>query len=201
MFISPFPPKIVNLMRSNVNMQFVLDAYGAACYIIDYINKSDRGVSNLLRDVQKEIKEGNFSLQQSLQKISNTFHNNSELCIQEACYNILQLPMSRSSEDCVFIPTFPPSNRVQMVKSTERLAQLPPDSTDIFEKGLLDQYVRRPKQLRTLTLAEFAAEYTYSGKPSKNTLKLRNGPGYIRKRLKPRIIRYRNYNFELDPEN
>ncbi|KAK3928382.1 ATP-dependent DNA helicase [Frankliniella fusca] len=50
MFVSPFSPKILQLMRSNVNIQFVFDAYGAACYIIDYINKSDRGVSNLLRE-------------------------------------------------------------------------------------------------------------------------------------------------------
>ncbi|KAK3924058.1 Halomucin [Frankliniella fusca] len=63
MFISPFSVKMVTLMRSNVNLQFVLDAYGAACYIIDYINKSDRGMSNLLRNVLDEIKQENLSLQ------------------------------------------------------------------------------------------------------------------------------------------
>lgn len=200
MFISPFCVKMVALMRSNVNVQFVLDAYGAACYIIDYINKSDRGMSTLLRNVANEIKEGNFTLQKSLQKLSNTFHNNSELCIQEACYNILQLPMSRSSEVCIFISTFPPDQRVHMVKSSGRLQNLPPESTDVFEKGLLDHYARRPKLLKLLTLAEFAAWYSYSPSPSAKSIKLK-GHGYVRKRLRPRTIRYRNYHFELDPEN
>jgi len=140
-------------------------------------------------------------LQQSLQKLSNAYHNNSELCIQEACYNILQLSMSRSSEECIFIPTFPPANRVRLVKSAHRLAKLPPNSTDIFETGLIHHYVRRSKELKLLTLAEFVANYTYSGRQCKNGLKLRHGPGYVRKRLKPRIIRYRNYNYELDQDN
>ena len=201
MFISPFSKKMIKLMRSNQNLQFVLDAYGAACYVIDYINKSDRGMSNLMRDVLNELRKGNTSLQTSLRKISNTFHNNSELSVQEACYNILQLQMSRSSEECIFIPTFPPSQRVRMVKSNERLADLPECSTDIFETGLLDHYSKRPKNMNMLTLAEFAADYTFTSKSGKNTIKLLNNAGYIRKRLRPRTIRFRNYHFELDPDN
>ncbi|KAJ1528130.1 hypothetical protein ONE63_008044 [Megalurothrips usitatus] len=88
-FISPFSIKMLDLMRSNQNIQFVLDAYGAACYIIDYINKSSRGMSQLMRTVLQQIREGNDSLRDCLKKISNTFYNNSELSIQEAAYNIL----------------------------------------------------------------------------------------------------------------
>lgn len=100
--------------------------------------------------------------------------------------------MSRSSEECIFIPTFPANQRVRMVKSSERLENLPDQSTDVFEKGLLDHYSHRPKQLKTMTLAEFAANYTFSSKPSAKSIKLRGSSGYIRRRLKPRTIRYRN---------
>ncbi|KAE8739093.1 hypothetical protein FOCC_FOCC015416 [Frankliniella occidentalis] len=64
-FISPYSTKIIQLMRSNVNVQFVLDAFGAATYIIDYINKSSRGMSNLMREVLKEVREGNDNLRES----------------------------------------------------------------------------------------------------------------------------------------
>ncbi|KAK3913957.1 polyprotein [Frankliniella fusca] len=95
-FKSPYSPKILTLMRSNTNLQFVLNAYGAACYIIDYINKSCRGINKIIRDELQEITEGNDTLKESLCKISNSFHNNSELSIQGACYNnILKLPLSK----------------------------------------------------------------------------------------------------------
>ncbi|KAK3921374.1 ATP-dependent DNA helicase [Frankliniella fusca] len=199
--ISPFSPKLISLMRSNQNIQFVLDAFGAACYVIDYINKTDKGMSNLMRDILQEVRENNESIKQGLRMISNTFHNNSELCIQEACYNILQLHMSECSEECIFIPTFPPNERVKLVKSQEKLESLEDDSTDIFEGGLLDHYVNRPNTLSLITLAEFAAQYRFSTSPTKHSLKLKRNKGYITKRTKPRVIRYRNYHYELEPDN
>ncbi|KAK3919183.1 Fumarate hydratase, mitochondrial [Frankliniella fusca] len=172
-FISSYSPKILTLMRSNMNLQFVLDAYGAACYIIDYINKSSRGMSKIMRDILQEIRNGNDSLQQSLRKVSNTFYNNSELSIQEAVYNILQLPLSRSSEECIFIPTFPPTDRVHLVK----------------------------KFLENATLADFAANYRYATRPGPNYISLLNKSGYIFQKKQPRVIRFRNYHFEIDPES
>ncbi|KAK3909785.1 Pheromone-regulated membrane protein 6 [Frankliniella fusca] len=56
-----------------------------------------------------------FLRRKSSTKLSaNAFYNNSELSIQEACYNILQIPLSRSSEECISIPTFPAKDRVRM---------------------------------------------------------------------------------------
>lgn len=199
-FISPFSKKILDLMRSNQNIQFVFDAYGAACYIIDYINKSNRGMSELMKNVLKEIREGNDKLQESLRKISNTFHKNSELSIQEACYNILQLPLSKSSEECIFIPTFPKQDRVRLVKSQETLEKLNENSTDIFEQGLIQHYCNRPRDLELLSLAEFSADYRFSNKSGPNSIPLLNSSGFIFKRTKSRVIRFRNYHYEMDPE-
>lgn len=200
-FISPFSKKMLLLMRSNQNCQFVLDAYGAAAYIIDYINKSNRGISTIMKNVLEEVREGNESLRKSLAKISNTFYNNSELSIQEACYNILQLPLSYSSEESVFIPTFPKEDRIRMVKSREKLSQLHRKSDEIFQEGLIEHYMKRPRSLQNLTLSEFAADYRFSSKNGKNSIALKNNSGYIFKRRNSRVIRYRNYYYEEDPEN
>ncbi|KAK3933134.1 Halomucin [Frankliniella fusca] len=173
-FISPFSKKIIELMRSNINIQFVLDAFGAATYVIDYINKSSRGMSMILKQVLQEVREGNENLRKSLTKLSNAFYNNSELSIQEACYNILQIPLSRSSEECIFIPTFPAKDRVRMVKSHRKLEQLDEESTDMFESGLLEHYINRPDSLKDECLAHFAANYRYSSNDGKNAITLKN---------------------------
>lgn len=200
MFISPFSKKILLLMRSNQNIQFVLDPYGAACYIIDYINKSDRGMSNILREALHQIREGNKNLHDCLRQLSTKFHNNSELSIQEACYNILQLHMSESSESCVFIPTFPLENRVRMIKSKDDLKNLPDNSTEIFADGLINHYIDRPHSLDNLTLAEFAASYRFSKKQTSTGIALLRDKGFISKTRKPFVIRYRNYTYETDPD-
>ncbi|KAK3933002.1 OVARIAN TUMOR DOMAIN-containing deubiquitinating enzyme 10 [Frankliniella fusca] len=156
-YISPFSKKILKLMRSNINLQFVLDEYGAA---ITLINPSE-----------------------------------------EACYNVLQIPLSKSSEECIFIPTFPLKDRVRMVKSQARLEQMDENSTEIFESGLLDHYVNRPVSMEEECLAEFAAYYRYSSKRGKKGIALNNDSGFIFKRTCARIIRYRNYHYEVDPDN
>ncbi|VDN24273.1 unnamed protein product [Gongylonema pulchrum] len=76
---------------------------------------------------------------------------------EEAAYNILQLPMSCSSEQVVFIQTSPPDERVGIVKPQHELRNLVPASSDCFMHGLLEHYTKRPTQMESVTLADFAA--------------------------------------------
>lgn len=84
------------------------------------------------------------------------------MSIQEACYNILQFHLSQTSEDNIFISTFPPNKRVKIVKSNTKLQELNSTSENVFEDGLFDHYRRRPKNLENISLIEFAAFYTFS---------------------------------------
>lgn len=104
-------------MRSNMDIQLVHDAHSVAVYIVDLIQKSDRGVSDTLQSVLKEIQSGNYSLHAALRKLGNTYYNNCKLRVQEACCNILQLSMSEAATSCMYIPTSPPEERVKIVKS------------------------------------------------------------------------------------
>lgn len=205
MFINPYSIKILTLMRSNMDIQFVLDAFACASYILNYINKPDRGLSMLIEKAAKELRRGNPTVRDCLKSISNTHYNNSELSVQEACYNILQLNLTQNSEDCIFIPTSPPGERVKLVKSKQDLQEMDPDSDDIFVPGLLDHYVARPPSMENITLAEFAANYTFTKRFSMNAIALidsqKRSAGYVVKRKKPRIIRYRGYTYACDPDN
>jgi len=49
-----------------MDIQFILDAYACCSYTINYINKSNRGVSQLLQEAMTEISHGSVSVKRKL---------------------------------------------------------------------------------------------------------------------------------------
>ena len=45
-----------------MDIQFVLEEYGIASYIANYLSKADGGLSKLLRSVAKDLNMGNHTL-------------------------------------------------------------------------------------------------------------------------------------------
>ncbi len=101
--------------RANLEIQFVLNVYACAMYIVSYISKAQKGMSELLRKAYEEARKGNSSIKQQVRDIGNKFLNNVEISAQEAVYIVLQLPMRKSSRQVIFnINTSPPEDRVQL---------------------------------------------------------------------------------------
>ena len=48
--------------QANIDVQFIFDAYACAAYIVSYISKSQRGMSNLMHAPEMEIKVYNSKL-------------------------------------------------------------------------------------------------------------------------------------------
>ena len=162
-------------------------------------------------------------MKERLRVIANKFLNSSEISAQEAVYHILSIPLSASSRSTVFINTNRPENRISMVKSDEVLQKLESDSKDVFVQGLIDTYINRPAEMKNVCLADFASLYNVSKKQTNNVqitensddedvidnemdenivaLKMKNGKGWIEKRTKKKIIRFRNFKLHQDPEN
>lgn len=46
-WVNPFNPFIFNLLRSNMDLQFITEEYSCAAYVVEYVNKTSRGISNL----------------------------------------------------------------------------------------------------------------------------------------------------------
>jgi hypothetical protein len=84
-----------------MDIQFVLDVYACAMYIVSYVSKAQKGMSDLLRNACAEAKEGNSTIKQQVRDIGNKFLNSIEISAQEAVYIILQLPMRKSSRNVV----------------------------------------------------------------------------------------------------
>jgi hypothetical protein len=91
--INNYNPACLLAWRANMDIQFVLDVYACAMYIVSYISKAQKGMSELLRRACAEAKEGNANIKQQVRDIGNKFWNSVEISAQEAVYVVLQLPM------------------------------------------------------------------------------------------------------------
>ncbi|XP_078349889.1 uncharacterized protein LOC144634728 [Oculina patagonica] len=145
--------------RANMDVQFILDIYSCAMYVVSYISKAQRGMSELLRKACEEAREGNLGIKQQVRDIGNKFLNSVEISAQEAVYIVLQLPMRRSSREVVFINTALPDERVHLLKSIDDIQLLEDESEDIESGGLIKRYTKRPSCLENVTLADWAAWY------------------------------------------
>ena len=65
----------LNAWRENMYIQFVLDVYVCAMYIVSYISKAQKGMSRLLQQACEEAKKGNCSIKQQVRDIGNKFLN------------------------------------------------------------------------------------------------------------------------------
>ncbi len=144
-----------------MDMQYVLDPYACAVYILSYITKGQRGMSKLLEAASEEAKSGNQTIKDRVRHIGNKFLNAVEISAQEAVYMVLQIPLRRSSRLFQFINTCNPDERVFLLKTMDKIKELSDNSEDIESDNLLKRYQRRPRQLEKVCLADFAAWYNY----------------------------------------
>ena len=149
-----------------MDIQFVLDVYACAIYIVSYISKAQKGMSELLRQACAEARKGNSNIKQQVRDIGNKFLNSVEISAQEAVCIVLQLPMKKSSCQVIFINTAPPNERVQLLKPINDILEMEDDCEEVYTGGLLQRYTKRPFTLEHLTLADWAAWYDSSGKPN-----------------------------------
>ena len=169
--VNNYNPACLSAWRANMDVQFILDVYACAMYIVSYISKAQKGISELLRKACAEAKDGNSNIKQQVRDIGNRFLNSVEISAQEAVYIILQLPMRKSSLEVVFINTSPPDERVQLLKPISEIEEMPDESEEIHSGGLIKRYIERPVSLRNITLADWAAWYDSCRKPYDRTNK------------------------------
>ena len=157
--VNNYNPVLLECWRANMDLQYIVDPYACAMYIVSYVAKSQRGMSNLMYNAAKEAREGNKDIREQVKHIGNKFLNNVEISAQEAVYYLLQMPLYRSSRDVIFINTSPSDKRSVMLKSHTVIQSLPDDCPDVINEGMLDHYSNRPEQLTAVCLADFVSKY------------------------------------------
>ena len=157
--INCYNPHLLKAWRANMDIQFVLDPYACAVYILSYITKGQRGMSKLLRKACEEAKEGNKNIVNKVRHIGKKFLNAVEISAQEAVYLVLQMPLRRSSREFQFINTSDPDERTFLLKGMDKIKEFPDNSIDIESDNIIKRYQRRPKQMENVCLADFVAWY------------------------------------------
>ncbi|CAG5000102.1 unnamed protein product [Parnassius apollo] len=208
-----FNPYLAGQINSNIDIQFILDEYSCAQYVVEYVNKSAREMGNLNRELTKMMEEHpDRDYTGQLKALSVKLLNAVEMSAQEAAWYLLRQPMSEASRQIVYIPTVWPSERQRCHKRRKQLDRegIAEDSTDVWTKNIIQRYEERPPSLQDVYLAEFASWYANSrdfidneddlnvhedDDPEPPTGERTTSRGY-RKRLIGRIIRYRCYDID-----
>jgi hypothetical protein len=184
---NPFNPFILNIVKSNTDFQFITEEYSCAAYVVEYVNKTNKGVSHLQRKIIETMNEHpEFDIVEITKNISANILNHTEITSQEAAWYLLRETISKTSVGIVYIPTVRPTERQRIRKTIEELSKVEDDCSDVWKENWFDKYEKRPEYLEDITLAQFVSKY----------LKNRNGEFIERK--EPRIIRYRNYDMASD---
>ena len=156
--VNAYNSALLQAWAANIDIQIVLDPYACAMYIVSYISKSQRGMSDLLNRAAKEAREGNLDIKRQVRHIGNHFLNSVEVGAQEAAYLVLQMPLTKASRDVAFINTSPIDERVILVKPETELQKLSDNSTDIECSNIVRRYSKRPKQLENWCLADYVSQ-------------------------------------------
>jgi hypothetical protein len=168
-FINTFNPWIASILNSNMDLQFILDPYSCAAYVVEYVNKSNRGFSQLHRELTK-LHEANpeYDQTQLMTKVGLKMLNNVEMSAQEAAWYLLRQPMSWASRETAKIPTMWPNERyrARKRKATMDFENLSASSTDIWSKPVIQKYEERHSSLESINLAQFVAWYGIDKKSS-----------------------------------
>ncbi|XP_049305794.1 uncharacterized protein LOC105227464 isoform X10 [Bactrocera dorsalis] len=184
---NPFNPFVFNILRSNMDFQIITEEYSCAAYVVEYVNKTNRGVSNLQRKIIEIMNEHpEFDIVDITRKMSVDILNSVEMSSQEAAWYLLREPMSKSSVVVIYINTVWPIERQRIRKTQKELSELDENSTDIWKEDWFDKYQRRPDELCDITLAQFVSKY------------YKNKNGVYAERVVPKVIRYRNYDIAQD---
>lgn len=155
--VNNYNETLLKCWEANMDIQYIIDPYACAAYIVSYISKGQRGMSKLLRQACEEAKENESDIRHQVRKVGNVFLSHIEVGAQEAAYILLQMPLRKASREFVFINTNVESERVVLLKSISDLNNMPKNSTCIEADNNIKRYQRRPSTMEKYCLAEYVA--------------------------------------------
>lgn len=80
-----------------MDFQMIQDEYACAAYVVEYVNKSNRGISNLQQKIIEVLDENpDFDIVEITRKISVDILHSVEMPAQEAAWYLLRMPMTKS---------------------------------------------------------------------------------------------------------
>ena len=72
-WVNNYNKDLIRCWNGNMDIQYVLDPYACAMYIVSYITKAEREMGDLLKNAQKEAREGNIDAVAQLRKLGSVY--------------------------------------------------------------------------------------------------------------------------------
>ena len=121
--VNNYNPLFLSVWEANSDIQLCLDTYAVVSYISDYMTKSDKGLTDILKAALNEKK--NSSRFEQLNHVKKTFFNSRETCVCEAAYRLIPaLNLKGSNIKTIFLSAGYPENRRtyfhQLIEEEER---------------------------------------------------------------------------------
>ena len=165
--ISLYNTAILNLIKSNMNLQYVTGMYGLLTYLASYPCKSERTMGQLL---WKAFKESSSYGVKGLRKAGSVYLKTREVLAYKAiahAISAISLSSQLSNIDVIYLPSGLKKNRMRMLKSQNELDKMELGDNNIYQVNIIDKYANRPD---TWCLADFGTTYTW-----KNSVEVSTG--------------------------
>jgi DNA replication protein DnaC len=186
-FVNNYNPKVISLWKANMDLQYCADKYQVVNYVMNYVLKPEKGMSELMKRVKENYHD--HGLREQMKQVTKVFTGKREVSIEEALYRVLSFPLCYKSLNTNYINTNLRENRDLVPKKKEELAMMKDDDEDVFEKSIHDRYEARPDSLESMCLADFGTWYDYKKSKPIHGIELKNGMGFMSKRKKQYVVR------------
>ena len=93
--INNYSRPLLKCWEANMDIQYIPDPYACVSYIVSYISKGQRGLSNLLYEACREAKAKDSDMRQQVRRIGNQFLSHVEIRAQEAAYLVFKCHLGK----------------------------------------------------------------------------------------------------------
>ena len=168
-WINNYNPHLIRCWNGNMDIQYVLDPYAVAMYIVSYITKSEREMGDLLTNAQKEASEGNVDAIQQLRKLGSVYLQNREISVMGAIYLICSMPLRHSTRNVIFLQTSSDGQKISL--PLEQLQANAGKSEQVWMPTQIEKYLGRPNsgKYNNMCMARFFSSHYQVSNAAGNT--------------------------------
>ena len=190
--VNNYNPLLLLLWKANIDIQFVAESSLAlAHYVSGYVTKAER--SNI-QEIWQEVSKDK-SICSRLWSFGIHFLRSRECGLYEAGDLLLGDHLTEKSDTMKWVNVTMPHKRSRRLKDhrvLQDMAKANPDSNDIFEGNLLENfYLERPDAMEDVCLYDFVSKYDYAGKDE-------DGARKYKLLNKPRLPNHKIFNPEKE---
>ena len=158
-WINNYNPHLIRCWNGNMDIQYVLDPYAVAMYIVSYITKSEREMGDLLKNAQREASEGNTDAIQQLRKLGSVYLQNREISVMGAIYLICSMPLRNSTRNVIFLQTSSDGQKISL--PLEQLQANAGKSEQVWMPTQIEKYIGRPHSAKynSMCMARFFSSH------------------------------------------